>query len=1500
MLSETGVEGDVSTFLPQFDPFSPVSSGSKEDVRLKVRIARLQMEAQEKAEKRQAELDLRLKIRTLEIESEKQVKMRQMELDAMKIVGGMTAQSVQVMPVPSPVIPGPSRVPTASPPGDINSVTGTFDVGKYITLVPNFRETEVDSYFNAFERIATSLCWPKEVWTILLQCKLVGKAQEVFSTLPLEESLKYDTVKLAILRAYELVPEAYRQRFRNHKKHSSSTFVEFAREKSALLDKWCNTSKVDDFVSLRELILLEDFKGCLPERVVVYLNEQKVSSLSHAAVLADEFVLTHKTVFSSRMDKSTVRPSTSDQSSRLKTVPSSKDVRECFYCHKQGHLIADCNALKRKQTQQPKSVGLLNATRQEERFIFEGKEDTPDVGYEPFVMKGLISLSDDGTEQKEVQILRDTGANQSFVLADVLSLSSDSYCGSSVFVRGIEMGVVKVPLHRVYMKSALVTGYVKVGVRPSLPVKGVTFILGNDLAGGKVMPMLEVTDMPKMGLASDELSRVYPDVFSACVVTRAQSREMVDEVDLTDTFMVQNLGHEGRTKTNSELVQKHESNLKCSEKALSSVDLRLPVTRDKIIAAQNQDQTLRKCFSNVVNSDVVENRNTAFFLESGMLMRKWCSVVDADVDWSAVYQIVVPSEYRQYVLSLAHEHALSGHLGVTKTYNRILRHFFWPGLKRDVVRFCRICHICQLTGKPNQLIPPAPLSPIPVVGEAFEQVLVDCVGPLPKTKSGNQFLCTIMCRVTRFPEAVPLRKITAPAIVKTLLQFFSTFGLPKVIQTDQGTNFLSRLFAQVLKSLSIEHRVSSAYHPESQGAIERFHQTLKSMLRKYCMETGNSWDEGVPLVLFAIRETVQESLGFSPAQLVFGHTVRGPLKVLKEKMLEVDSNSEMHILDYVSRFRERLHFACSFAQKSLVTAQSKMKNRYDVKAVSRSFQPGDEVLVLLPIQGSALSARFSGPYVVLKKISETDYVIRTPDRKRQSRVCHINMLKAYHTRDNTRNRSTEMTIGPMESPVALTCEVQSNLEDEVGADDDIILRNTFHQCAKLENSEILKNLQTHLSHLPEDQSRDIVGVITDFSSLFGDVPSQTTVLRHDINVGGAFPIKQHAYRVNAVKRTIMKQETEYLLKNGLAKHSSSPWSSPCLLVHKPDGSFRFCTDYRRINAVTVPDCYPLPRMEDCIDNLGSAKFVSKLDLLKGYWQVPLTSRASDISAFVTPDCFMQYHVMAFGLRNAPATFQRLIQTVLAGVPNCNAYLDDLVLYSTEWMEHLKLLRTVFERLEKASLTLNLSKCVFGKASVTYLGKEVGEGQVKPVEAKVAAIVDFPVPTSRRELRRFLGMAGYYRSFCKNFSTVVTPLTSLLSPANSFIWTEDCQNAFEEVKAMLYSAPILAAPNFERCFKLEVDASAVGAGAVLLQQDDLGVDHPVCYYSKKFIKHQRNYSVIEKETLALLLALQFFEVYLGSSNVPIVVYTDHNPLVFLSKMYNKNQRLMRWSLVVQGY
>ncbi|KAL6480112.1 hypothetical protein MHYP_G00111450 [Metynnis hypsauchen] len=537
--------------------------------------------------------------------------------------------------------------------------------------------------------------------------------------------------------------------------------------------------------------------------------------------------------------------------------------------------------------------------------------------------------------------------------------------------------------------------------------------------------------------------------------------------------------------------------------------------------------------------------------------------------------------------------------------------------------------------------------------------------------------------------------------------------------------------------------------------------------------------------------------------------------------------------------------------------------------------------------------RFSGPYEVQQKLSPTNYVLTTPNRRRKSRICHINMLKPYVDRlaDMSATASAQL---PVPLPVA-SVSLEYTPEQ-----DDLHLGRNCVPSARLANSEALQHLSEKLSYLPLAAQSDLRSLIARFPSLFVDVPMCTSVLEHDIDVQGHPPIKQHPYRVNPHKRSLLIKETDYMLKNNLAIRSSSSWCSPCLLVPKPDGTYRFCTDYRKVNAVTVPDSFPLPRMEDCVDHVGSAKFVSKLDLLKGYWQVHLTARAAEISAFATPDNFLQYTVMAFGLRNAPATFQRLMNLVLKGVSNCEAYLDDLVVYSDTWEKHMQILEIVFSRLHDASLVLNLEKCDFGKSTISYLGKLVGHGQVCPLDAKVLAINAFPPPRSKRELKRFLGMAGYYRCFCRNFSDVVLPLTSLLCNNVPFLWSSACQSAFESVKSLLCSSPVLAAPNFARAFKLEVDASCTGAGAVLLQEDSRGIDHPVCYFSKKFAKHQLAYSTIEKEALALLLALQHFEVYLGSSSDPVFVFTDHNPLTFLHRMSNSNQRLMRWSLIVQGF
>ena len=253
-----------------------------------------------------------------------------------------------------------------------------------------------------------------------------------------------------------------------------------------------------------------------------------------------------------------------------------------------------------------------------------------------------------------------------------------------------------------------------------------------------------------------------------------------------------------------------------------------------------------------------------------------------------------------------------------------------------------------------------------------------------------------MCMSTRFPEAIPLRKITTQAVTKALTKFFTIFGLPLEVQTDQGSNFTSKMFEQIMKELGIKHIMATAYRPQSQGALERYHQTLKNMIKKYCLESEKDWDQGIHMLLFATREVVQESLGFSPFELVFGHTVRGPLQTIKEQWLGAEGRqTDENILDHVKTFRYQLYKAGKMAEENLKQSQEKMKTWYDQKARDRVFEPGDKVLIFLPVTGSPLRASFRGPYLVKERLNDLNYVIKTTDRRKSEMVCHVNMIKPY-------------------------------------------------------------------------------------------------------------------------------------------------------------------------------------------------------------------------------------------------------------------------------------------------------------------------------------------------------------------------------------------------------------------------------------------------------------------------------------------------------------------------
>ena len=426
----------------------------------------------------------------------------------------------------------------------------------------------------------------------------------------------------------------------------------------------------------------------------------------------------------------------------------------------------------------------------------------------------------------------------------------------------------------------------------------------------------------------------------------------------------------------------------------------------------------------------------------------------------------------------------------------------------------------------------------------------------------------------------------------------------------------------------------------------------------------------------------------------------GPLLLIKEKWLDEDPE-KISVLKYVATFKDRLFRAGQIAKRNLQESQSKMKVWYDRKAKSRCFEPGDRVLVLFPVVGNPLQAKYSGPYKVVKKISDTNYLVKTPGRRKETQVCHITMLKAYHEGPKPELVTLNNRLG-LESPmhskdcVGQVAEKEEDTESGVRLEDD-------QQPIKLQNSQILDDLGTKLSHLPSVQRKGLAEVITQYREVFPDVPSKTNLIEHDVDVGDSAPIKQHPYRVSPMKKELLDKEVQYMLENDIIEESQSNWSSPCILVPKHDGGFRFCTDFRKVNDKTKSDSFPIPRIADCIDQIGNAKFVSTFDMLKGYWQVPLTQRAREISAFVTPSGLYQYKVMPFGMKNAPATFQRMVNKLVRDIDGCEGYIDDVVIFSDNWSDHIRQIKRFFQIMRKAKLTINLMKREFGKATVKYLG-----------------------------------------------------------------------------------------------------------------------------------------------------------------------------------------------------
>ena len=436
---------------------------------------------------------------------------------------------------------------------------------------------------------------------------------------------------------------------------------------------------------------------------------------------------------------------------------------------------------------------------------------------------------------------------------------------------------------------------------------------------------------------------------------------------------------------------------------------------------------------------------------------------------------------------------------------------------------------------------------------------------------------------------------------------------------------------------------------------------------------------------------------------------------------------------------------------------------------------------------------------------------------------------------------------------------------------------------------------------PEQKER-LLALLEKFRNVFsfpGESLGQCDLYLHQIDTGDSPPIHEQPRATADKNRVIIKELVQEMLKDGVAQPSKSPWASPPHLVPKPDGSTRMVIDYRALNKVTKRDSYPMPSIDLALSCLNGSKFFSTLDLLQGFNQVMMSPESIEKTAFTTHDGLFEYKRMPFGLRNSPSTFQRIMDVILSDIKfsQVMVFLDDILIFSETFESHLERMENVFQRLQEARLTVKPSKVFLMLPGVKYLGHFIDETGVKMQYEKVASIIKFPQPKTVTEVKSFLGLAGYYRRFIRNFAALSEPLSRLTRKSLPFDWTDLQQASFNFLKRELLSYPVLCHYNNKLPIELHVDASGTGLGSVIGHRIE-NAFHPIQFISRLLSDVEKRYSTTDQEALCIVYSVDKFKRYLVG--VPFTIFTDHKALTWIKSKSKLPDRLHRFSLELQPY
>ena len=735
--------------------------------------------------------------------------------------------------------------------------------------VPKLTENDdIVVYMTTFERLMVAYEVKAERWVFKLATNLVGKAQQAYAALTTEDAMSYEKVKEAILQRYNITSESYRQRFRALRQKTGESGQELVARLDDLAAKWLKSCKTPE--EIRDKIILEQFLNILPEEVRIFVKERKPESAGKAGKLVDDFVQARKPEEKGTEKKSDrtgskhclscgkqghfakdcrMKPKNGEQERLTRTKKDLREV-ECFNCHKKGHYSSNCprNAMycmERRMNYHGKS------------FMVK-KQCCTQTGV---VRKGVV-------EGKNVDnILLDTGCSRTLVHHSFVPEAKIQE-GRAVAIRCAHGDTVLYPLANISLEVEGQPITVEAAVANNLPM---SVLLGTDnsklpellkqRSNGREDQALAVitraegqkqkkeeernaSQARECGVQPNSLDvmenqndftswmeKLDEEMFSKSKVKKKSRKEKrAEKWRREELDMTENYGNEERqSKLKKTDVDKHELDITAEEmKMLQATD---PTLRDVRLAVKEQES----------------KGGVGFFSRDSLLYRRWKPRGDRD---EGLEQLVLPKSCRKTVLEVAHSVPLGGHLGRNKTTSQILQRFYWPTMYQDIAKFCRTCEVCQKTC--NKGIKTAPLIPLPVISQPFERIAMDIVGPLPKSNHGNRFVLVICDYATRYPEAVPLRYIDAASVAEELLKLFSRVGVPKEILTDQGTNFTSQLLIELYRMLHVQPIRTTPYHPQTDGLVERFNRTLKSMLRKATDKEGKDWDTFITLPTFCL------------------------------------------------------------------------------------------------------------------------------------------------------------------------------------------------------------------------------------------------------------------------------------------------------------------------------------------------------------------------------------------------------------------------------------------------------------------------------------------------------------------------------------------------------------------------------------------------------------------------------------------------------------------------